>query len=127
MEDGRYAPVIRDIRSIIGEHISTKMSRYARLTLDIRFLRHHQGAYLLWESSLAVNVEKRCGAPDPSLRLRLRSGRQKAGCVYGDKGGTSSMMTRNVIPSVSEESEGEERDNGPRTRYFCIFLNTKIL
>ena len=26
----------------------TKMSRYARLTLDIRFLRHHQGAYLLW-------------------------------------------------------------------------------
>ena len=36
-----YAP------SIIGEHISTKMSRYARLTLDIRFLRHHQGAYLL--------------------------------------------------------------------------------
>ena len=38
-----YAP-----GGIIGEHISTKMSRYARLTLDIRFLRHHQGAYLLW-------------------------------------------------------------------------------
>ncbi|MBO8451287.1 MAG: hypothetical protein IAC06_00175 [Bacteroidetes bacterium] len=76
MEDGRYAPV----------------------PLDIRSQWHHRGAYLYanveicaadpWytpsvassgrispmESPAAANVEKRCGAPDPSLRLRLRSG-----------------------------------------------------
>ena len=33
-----------------------------------------------------------------------------------------SMVTRNVILSVSEESGEEGRDNGPRTRLFCIAL-----
>ena len=40
-----YAP-----SGIIGAHISAKMSRYARLILDIRSRWHHQGAYLRNES-----------------------------------------------------------------------------
>ena len=48
-----YAP-----SGIIGEHISTKMSRYARLTLDIRFLRHYLGAYLRNESEVEKQTSK---------------------------------------------------------------------
>ena len=40
------------------------MSRYARLTLDIRFLRHHHRC---------VRDREPVGAPDPSLRLAASS------------------------------------------------------
>ena len=48
MGDMRRRSVIYAPSGIIGEHISMQMSRYARPTLDIRFLRHHRGAYLFW-------------------------------------------------------------------------------
>ena len=42
----RGRPSIYVFSGIIGAHISAKMSRYARLILDIRSRWHHQGAYL---------------------------------------------------------------------------------
>ena len=95
--------------------------RYARLILDIRSQWHHRGAYLYenveicaadprctlstasslcispLESPTVANVEKRCGAPGPSLRLRLRSGRQKASCVQDDREPAASMVTREEL------------------------------
>ena len=46
--DMRRRSVIYAPGGILGVHISAKMSRYARPTLDIRLQWHHQGAYLLW-------------------------------------------------------------------------------
>ena len=46
----RGRPSIYVFSGIIGAHISAKMSRYARLILDIRSRWHHQGAYLRNES-----------------------------------------------------------------------------
>ena len=48
--DMRLRSVIYAPGGIIGEHISTKMSRYARLTLGIRLQWHYLGAYLRNES-----------------------------------------------------------------------------
>ena len=48
--DMRLRSVIYAPSGIIGEHISTKMSRYARLTLGIRLQWHYLGAYLRNES-----------------------------------------------------------------------------
>ena len=48
--DMRGRPSIYIFSGIIGAHISAKMSRYARLILDIRLQWHHQGAYLRNES-----------------------------------------------------------------------------
>ena len=71
-------------------------------------------------------------APFRMTESQLRSGRQRTGCSYGDKGGDSSMMTRNVIPSGSEESDNYLYPSplaayGPRTRYFRISLNINVL
>ena len=95
--------------------------RYAPVPLDIRSQWHHRGAYLYenveicaadprctlstasslcispLESPTVANVEKRCGAPGPSLRLRLRSGRQKASCVQDDREPAASMVTREEL------------------------------
>ena len=71
-------------------------------------------------------------APFRMTESQLRSGRQRTGCSYGDKGGDSSMMTRNVIPCGSEESDhylypSPPAAYGPRTRYFRISLNINVL
>ena len=63
-----YAP-----SGIIGAHISAKMSRYARLILDIRLQWHHQGAYLRNESE----VEKQ--ASKSPAEARCVTGREQAG------------------------------------------------
>ena len=44
--DMHRRPSVYALRGIIGAHISARMSRYARLILDIRSRWHHQGAYL---------------------------------------------------------------------------------
>ena len=41
-------------------------------------------------------------APFRTTESQLRSGRQRTGCIYGDKGGASSMMARNVILSKAK-------------------------
>ena len=65
----RRRSVIYALCGISGEHIFAKMSRYARPTLDIRFLRHHRGAYL--RSSLGLCQTGCC------LRLHRRKGKVK--------------------------------------------------
>ena len=65
-----YAP-----SGIIGAHISAKMSRYARPTLDIRLQRHHQGAYLRNESEVEKQASK---SPEAA---RCVTDREQAGFV----------------------------------------------
>ena len=139
-----YAP-----SGIIRAHISMQMSRYARPTPGIRLQWHHRGAYLLWNhqrlpmwrsdvvhqilhSASGSVQDDRKPAPFRMTESQLRSGRQRTGCSYGDKGGDSSMMTRNVIPCGSEESDNYLYPSppaayGPRTRYFRISLNINVL
>ena len=101
------------------------------------------------ESPVTVKVENQCGAPDPSLRLRLCSGWQKqrhsewqkTGWVQDDKRrlrlwwqGMSFWAPLVVILSTSrchseqsEESGEEGQDNGPRTSQICILLKYRLL
>ena len=73
--DMRGRPSIYAFSGIIGAHISAKMSRYARLILDIRLQWHHQGAYLRNESE----VEKQ--ASKSPAEARCATDREQAGFV----------------------------------------------
>ena len=65
------------------------------------------------------------------ISLKITGGCQCREPMWCSKSFTSppapSMVTRNVILSVSEESGEEGRDNGPRTSQICILLKYRFL
>ena len=71
----RGRPSIYVFSGIIGAHISAKMSRYARLILDIRSQWHHRGAYLRNESEVEKQASK---SPEEA---RCATDREQAGFV----------------------------------------------
>ena len=97
----RRRSVIYALCGISGEHIFAKMSRYARPTLDIRFLRHHRGAYLLWHHRRL---------PMWRTNVVLQILHFACGSVYGDK-----------------ERLRSGWNNGPRTNRICILLKDRPL
>ena len=90
--DMRGRPSIYAFSGIIGAHISAKMSRYARLILDIRSQRHHQGAYL------RENVEI-CAA-DPRYTLPVASSGRISPRKCRDMRGRPSIYAMRGRPSI---------------------------
>ena len=107
MGDMHPQPSIYVSCGIIGVHISTKMSRYAPATLNIRFQWHLACAYLLWNYRRLpmCTGQGTCG--------ELQILHFACGFVQNDKRTASSMVTRNVFLSVAKNLM-RKPEQGPR-------------